>query len=190
MENSPVFFYNINKTIDTGGIPMVALQIADIKSFMKKLLLTDSFDRFLFLEGSITTFNTFYIDGTLQKSYYTQEEQDLLGARSLSYWEELRPFCLDLIKGRKTPLSFRFTFQLSASNVEKLLAQTGIMIPAVQVRGLLINLHYDGRSLRCTTGTSLSVFTMDKKLDHAWDDMVQKYFHQQEIPYTTSSTAT
>ena len=190
MENSPVFFYNINKTIDTGGIPMVALQIADIRSFMKKLLLTDSFDRFLFLEGSITTFNTFHIDGTLQKSYYTREEQDLLGERSLSLWEELRPFCLNLIKGRKTPLSFRFTFQLSASNVEKLLAQTGITIPVDQVRGLLINLHYDGRSLRCTTGISLSVFTMDKKLDHAWDDMVQKYFRQQGIPYTTSSAAT
>ena len=48
---------------------MTALQIADIKTFMKKLLLTDSFDRFLLLEGTVTTFNTFHIDGALQKSY-------------------------------------------------------------------------------------------------------------------------
>ena len=34
---------------------MTALQIADIKSFMKKFLLTDSFDRFLLLEGAVTT---------------------------------------------------------------------------------------------------------------------------------------
>ena len=50
---------------------MIALQIADIKTFMKKLLLSESFDRFLLLEGSITTFNTFHIDGTLQKAYFT-----------------------------------------------------------------------------------------------------------------------
>lgn len=162
---------------------MTALQIADIKSFMKKFLLTDSFDRFLLLEGSITTFNTFQIDGTLRKSYYSREEQDLLMERSLSLWGEVRPFCLELIKGKRTPLSFRFTLQLSASNTEKLLTQTGVRIPSEQVRGLLMNLKYDGHTLSCTTGTSLSVFSMDKKLDHAWDDMVRKYFCQQGIPF-------
>lgn len=50
---------------------MIALQIADIRVFMKKLLLSETFDRFLLLEGSITTFNTFEIDGTLQKTYYS-----------------------------------------------------------------------------------------------------------------------
>lgn len=162
---------------------MIALQIADIKMFMKKLLLSDSFDRFWLLEGSITTFNTFHMDGALQKSYYTAGEQEQLGERSLSLWQEVRPFCLELIKGKKTPLSFRFTFQLSASNTAKLLAQTGVPIPPEQVRGLLLNLRYDGHSLLCTTGTFVAVFTLDKKLDHAWDDMVQKYFHQQGIPF-------
>lgn len=165
---------------------MIALQIADIKLFMHKLLLSDSFDRFYLLEGVITTFNTFRMDGTLQKSYYTQEEQELLAGRSLSYWTEVRPFCLSLIKGKRTPLSFHFTFQLSAPNTEKLLPQTGVLIPPEQVRGLLINVRYDGHSLSCTTGTSLAVFTMDKKLDHAWDDMVQKYFRQEGIPFQIS----
>ena len=164
---------------------MVALQIADIKSFMKNLLLADSFDRFWLLEGSITTFNTFHIDGTLQKSYFTMEEQEQIESRTLSYWGEVRPFCLELIKGKKTPLAFRFTLQLSSANTEKLLSQAGIPIPAEQVRGLLLNLRYDGHTLLCTTGTSLSVFIMDKKLDHAWDDMVQKYFRQQGIPFET-----
>lgn len=77
---------------------MIALQIADIKHFMQKLLLTDSFDRFYLLEGTVTTFNTFRLDGTLQKSYYTQEEQEQIAGRSLSYWAEVRPFFLNLIK--------------------------------------------------------------------------------------------
>lgn len=164
---------------------MIALQIADVKHFMQKLLLTDSFDRFYLLEGTVTTFNTFHIDGALQSSYYTQEEQELLAGRALSYWGEVRPFCLSLMKGKRTPLSFRFTFQLSSQNTGKLLQQTGIQIPAEQVRGLLLNLKYDGGALSCITGTSLAVFTMDKKLDHAWDDMVQRYFRQQEIPFET-----
>lgn len=162
---------------------MLALQIADIKTFMKQLLLSDSFDRFLLLEGTVTTFNTFHIDGLLQKSFFTAEEQEQLTDRSLSFWGEVRPFCFELMKGKKTPLSFRFTFQLASSNVSKLLHQTGIHIPADQVRGLLINLRYDGHTLLCTTGTSLAVFTMDKKLDHAWDDMVQKYFRQMGIAF-------
>jgi hypothetical protein len=162
---------------------MVALQIADIKFFMKKLLLSDSFDRFLLLEGSITTFNTFHIDGTLQKSYFTGEEQDRIQDRALSFWGEVRPFCLELIKGKKTPLAFHFTFSLSPANTLKLLQQTGIQLQPEQVRGLLLNLRYDGQHLQCTTGTSISIFTLDKKLDHAWDDMVQRYFHQQGIPF-------
>ncbi|MDO4261457.1 MAG: DUF5721 family protein [Eubacteriales bacterium] len=162
---------------------MIALQIADIRSFMKKLLLGEAFDRFLLLEGSITTFSTFHVDGQLQKSYYTSEEQDAIGDRTLAFWGEVRPFCFELIKGKRTPLSFRFTFQLAPANVEKLLRQTGIRIPPGQVRGLLMNLRYDGHSLQCVTGTSLSVFTLDRDLDHAWDDMVQKYFRQQEIPF-------
>ena len=49
-----------------------------------------------------------------------------------------------------------------------------------------MNLKYDGHTLLCTTGTSLAVFTMDKKLDHAWDDMVQRYFRRQGIPFETA----
>ena len=162
---------------------MIALQIADTKTFMQKLLLTDTFDRFLMLEATITTFNTFHIDGTLHPSYYTQEEQELLAERKHSLWAEVRPFCHTLIKGKKTPLSLRFTFELTAANTQKLLSQTGISLSLDEVRALLINLRYDSHLLTCTTGTSLMVFTPDKKLDHAWDDMVQKYLRQQGIPF-------
>ena len=105
---------------------------------MPSICILLTFDRFLLLEGSITTFNTFEIDGTLQKAYYSAEEQDQIEDRSLSLWSEVRPFCFELIKGKKTPLAFHFTFQLAASNVIRLLAQTGIDLPPEQIRGLLI----------------------------------------------------
>ena len=47
---------------------MIALQIADIRHFMKKLLLSESFDRFLLLEGSITTFVPFIWMGSFRES--------------------------------------------------------------------------------------------------------------------------
>ena len=44
-------------------LSMRAFQIQDVKSFMSHLLLSNTFDRFLLTEASITTFNTFFIDG-------------------------------------------------------------------------------------------------------------------------------
>ena len=49
---------------------MIALHILDVKQFMSKLLLNDTFDHFLLSEAVITTYNTFHIDGRLQKDYY------------------------------------------------------------------------------------------------------------------------
>ena len=49
---------------------MTALQIADIKTFMKQFLLSETFDHFLLLEGNVTTFAAFHIDGTLHPSYF------------------------------------------------------------------------------------------------------------------------
>ena len=40
------------------------------KICMSHLLLLETFDRFLFIEGKITTFNTFEIDGFLQKDFF------------------------------------------------------------------------------------------------------------------------
>ncbi len=165
---------------------MIALQIQDVKDFMGKLLLQHTFDAFLVVEGSITTYNTFHIDGRLHPDYYTAEEQEALktSLRSFSLWQELKPFCLELIKGKRTPLSFRFTFRLSRENTEKLLTQTGSSFSLEQVDGLLLNLRYDETGLVCTTGTSLKLFTMDKSLEHAWDQMVQKFLLSQELIFT------
>lgn len=48
---------------------MKAYQIKDIKNFMGRLLGSDSFDSFLLAEASITTYNTFIIDGHIEKAF-------------------------------------------------------------------------------------------------------------------------
>ena len=165
---------------------MVALQIQDIKNFMSKLLLSQTFDHFLLIEGSITTFNTFRIDGRIHSDFFTEEEHEerRLRDREFSLWKEVKPFCLELIKGKKTPLGFKFTFQLSKENTVKLLTSSGITsIQPENVSGLLLNIRYDNGALNVITATNLSLFTLDKTLERAWDDMVKRFLKQQEISF-------
>ena len=165
---------------------MVALQIQDIKQFMSKLLLSQTFDNFLLVEGTITTYNTFRIEGRLHKEFFTAEELEEQGldSREFSLWKEVKPFCLELIKGKKTPLGFKFTFQLSKENTTKLLTSSGITsIQPENVSGLLLNIRYDNGALNVITATNLSLFTLDKTLERAWDDMVKRFLKQQEISF-------
>ncbi len=164
---------------------MILLQLIDIKEFMSHLLLKDTFDHFYLKEASITTFSTFLIDGYLQKEYFSSEEQEMnrLETQPYCYWQQVRSFCFDLIKGKKTPLSFKLVFQLSSENTAKLLAQSGLSLSPSDVSGLYLNLHYDGEHLNCVTGTSLRIFTLDKSLDQAWDLMVQKFLRSKQIPF-------
>ena len=147
---------------------------------MGKLLLSETFDPFYFIEGEIVTFNTFTMDGYLKKDFYNEEN---VPEREYALWKDIREFCFSIIKGKRTPLSFKFVLGLSDSNIEKLLLQQELDFKPQDVRGLYINLKYDGQNLQCITGTAMNLFTMDKSLEQAWDKMIQKFFTQKEIKY-------
>ena len=158
---------------------MIALKLTSVKDFMTHLLLSETFDNFLFIEGEIVTFNTFTIDGYIQKAFFPEEDT----LPEYSSWKNLRDYCFTLIKGRKTPLSFKFIFSLSPKNTARLISQNNLDYTPDQVQGLYLNIRYDGTALQCITGTSLKTFTMDKSLEQAWDTMVQKFFSQKQISY-------
>lgn len=163
---------------------MQSLKITEVKDFMTKLLTADPFDAFLLSEASLTTFTTFHIDGSFHKDYFGMTEEDTeCSSAKFPSWKLLRPFFFDLVKGKHTPLQFKIVFRLADYNVEKLLQQSGISLTAQDISGLFLNIHYNGKEVTCTTGTSLRIFTLDKSLDHAWDSMVQKFFKQKQIPY-------
>ena len=87
---------------------MIALQILDVKEFTKHLFIGTVFHPFLLNEGTITTSHTTTIDGALHKNFFTEEEQAAmkLGDRDFSTWEEIKPLCFSIIKGKHTPLYF------------------------------------------------------------------------------------
>ncbi|GAB5615809.1 hypothetical protein JCM31739_06340 [Faecalimonas canis] len=159
---------------------MILLSIPEVREFMSKLLLSETFDSFLFIEGEIVTFNTFSMNGRLQKDFF---DKDMTPDRAYSLWKDLREYCFSLIRGKRTPLRFKFVFGLSEPNIEKLLKQQGLSFTTNDVQGLYLNISYDGTSLKCVTGTSMNLFTMDKSLEEAWDKMVQKFFVQKEIMF-------
>ena len=159
---------------------MIALALTDVKECMGKLLLSETFDTFYFIEGEIVTFSTFTMDGYLKKDFFDAENAP---EREYALWKDMREFCFSIIKGKRTPLSFKFVLGLSDSNIEKLLLQQELDFKPQDVRGLYINLKYDGQNLQCVTGTAMNLFTMDKSLEQAWDKMVQKFFTQKEIKY-------
>jgi hypothetical protein len=152
---------------------------------MSKLLISDTFNKFLLSEATITTSNTFTIDGHLNKDFYTTEELEEfnLNDQNISTWETLKPFCFEVIKGKKTPLNFKIVFLLSSSNVSKLLEQSGISLTPGDINGLFLNIKYGNNALHCITGTSLKLFTLDKTLENEWDLMIQKFFKSHEIPF-------
>ena len=57
---------------------MLALKINNVKTFMTQLLIGDTFDAFPLAEASITTFNTFTIDGRVNKEFFDTDTQDIL----------------------------------------------------------------------------------------------------------------
>ena len=108
---------------------MIALQIQDIKNFMSKLLLSQTFDHFQIVEGAITTFNTFHIEGRIHRDFFTAEELEELEHREFSLWKEVKPFCLELIKGKKVAIvDDVVSTGASLAGLEKLVEKAGGII--------------------------------------------------------------
>ena len=82
---------------------MLALTITDTKSFMAKLLTQDTFDTFLFSEGTVTTFTTFTVDGTWHPEFFQSREME----DNALTWNLLRPIFYSIIKGSHTPIHLR-----------------------------------------------------------------------------------
>ena len=126
----------------------------DTKKCMNALLLHPAFDSFLFIEGDITTFNTFQFNGRLKKDFFSTEEKEALDDREYALWKELREFCLSLIKGKRTPLGFHFVLSMSAPNIARLLEQEHLSFAPADVQGLYLNFKYDGTKLSCSRWTN------------------------------------
>ena len=164
---------------------MIALKITNIKQFMGKLLGSEDFDAFLLEEASVSTYNTFFIDGHQNRDFYSAEEWEDESIRpyEFSTWKTIRPICFDLIKGTHTPTAFRFVLHLIPAHVESILQKGGSELNLQQVKAFVLNIKYDGTDLTLVTGTAFHTFLMDKTPDILWDRAVKQFLSTKEIEY-------
>lgn len=159
---------------------MIALTIEDLKVFMHKLLLSPTFDDFLIQEASLTTCARFHIDGLLQKDFF-DSQPDEEEQRDYLYWKEIKEYIYSLIKGKRKPLNFKFTFCLSPRQMSEFFQKEEFSCHPSFVRSLIFNLYFDGQKLTCTTASSYRQFILDKSIDLAWDSYIKEYFLKMQI---------
>lgn len=163
---------------------MTALQISSVKQFMNHLLAAETFDSFLLEEAVISTANTFTIDGHVNREFYQNDEdahaQNLPEFRP---WRELKSLCFDLIKGRRTPLFFRFVLHLKPETASSLLEKEGCETDLSQLKALVLTIRYDGSKAVLTTGTAFHTFVPSKEPDAIWDRTLKKFLDSKGISY-------
>lgn len=164
---------------------MLALKIIDIKEFMNKLLIRETFDHLEVIESTITTFSTFSINGRYQKDFFDNDVQKSLEESHRNYvtWKEIRSYCLSIIRGKRTPLHFKLIFQLPYTDVCTLLKQSNSTMNPEIIGGLFLNIQFKNKELYCTTGTSFQTFVPDTSLKQIWDSYVVDFFRHNQIPF-------
>lgn len=166
---------------------MLALRITDIKGFMNQLLIGDTFDSFPISEASITTFNTFSIDGMINRDFFDTDMQNILDQNGQVYslWKEVKPFCFSIIRGKRTPLHFKIIFQITPSQLSALTGEKESTV-FTNISSLFLNIQYKNNLLLCTTGTFQKSFSLDKSAEQLWDQIVQSFFRARNIDSETA----
>ena len=158
---------------------MTALEIHSTKNFMKHLLSGDTFDIFLLEEAVISTANTYTIDGHINLDFYPPEERS---PEAVPYefrpWTELKGLCFDLIKGKYTPLFFKFVLHLMPLNTSRLTQDAD---NADKLKALILNIRYDGNKILLTTGTSYRTFVPGREIDMNWDHFLCTYLEEKAL---------
>lgn len=161
---------------------MIALQITSMKQFMSQLLAADTFDAFLLEEATISTACTFSIDGHINRDFFRGDnEESPEPPYDFRPWSEIKGMCFDLIKGKRTPLAFRFVLHLMPEKAAALLTKEGSDVDPSLVKALVLNIRYDGTKAVLTTATAYQTFLPSKEPDTIWDKALMKYLEGKGI---------
>lgn len=151
---------------------------------MNQLLAGDAFDAFLLEEATISTANTYTIDGHINKDFFPVYERD---EAHLPYefqpWSEIKGLCFNLIKGKHTPIFFKFVLHLKPENAAALLVQQNASVKPQDVKALVLNIRYDGSKAILTTGTAYHTFLMSKDADIIWDKAFCRHLTNKDITF-------
>ena len=110
----------------------------------------------------------YYVNGRLNREYFDTEEQADLP--EYVEWKDIKQIVYSYIKGKRLPIGFKIILMFNRENISRLLEMNNLPVKTEDVSALFMNVVYEHEALSVTTGTSLKIFTMDKTLEHVWDD--------------------
>lgn len=148
---------------------MISVTVNEIPKFMSLLFSSETFDSYYVSEVLIKTFITYSLDGYTNKDFLDDTEVFEKYAR----WAKLRPICRELIKGKRTPLSMRFTFVVPEDETDRFLKTHDYIGNSSSVH-LMFNVVFEGSKLTLLSATSTDTFLLDKSHDLIWDDVFEK----------------
>ena len=165
---------------------MIAGTITDVKDFMNQLLIKDSFDPLLLCEASLRTATTLSISGKLNMDFFDTQEKETMTETTYASWSMIRPLFFQAVKGNKTPTAFKLVFMLPKYNQEALVIKNNLPFTADDIAGLYFNIYYEQGKLSITSGTSMRIFSMDKRIDQIWDDSLLGFLgtHHIQVNFT------
>jgi len=159
------------------------VESGDVKVFMGSLLMSDKFD-FLEIRGvDITTFTHFNISGqkvmpalpeTNVENKDSNSDNNIETKIKASYckWAEIRPLVHSIIKGGGRPSHMKIIFSMEPEQALKLHDNGAAMY---------LNVTYNGEEVFFTSATAQRGFSLDKSLDHVWEDYLFSFFKLNEI---------
>ena len=160
---------------------MIQLIIEDIKKLTDLLFVQETFDRFLMREAHFVTGMTVDLDGQLNQDYFDTDELSALPDQNTATWGSMKKLCFQIIKGKKLPKRFQIVLKLAEADIPAWLMKNGLNLTSETVNGLFMTFRYENQQLTCTSGTALSVFSLDKSLDEAWDAEVRQLMKAMEL---------
>jgi hypothetical protein len=159
---------------------MIALHITELKAFMSKLLTTNIFDDFLLQEATLQMGIGYVIDGRINKAFYQNEEDQLTERSTFITYGEVRSTLFDLIKGKRTPLGFQVLLQLPPKKSAVLFPEG---LDAHLIKGLVMNIRFDGSKALITSGISYTSFSLDKAPELIWDEAMMNFLRRAGISF-------
>lgn len=184
---------------------MKAFKITETKNFMGTLLCSDCFDDFLLADASITTYNTFTIDGHIVPEFYKNDVNlpDEQSVYEFSCWKDLQTICFEQIKGKRTPVRFHFVLYLKPEKSTALFrnadhttseqtalsgqpTNTNISLPDA-FSHFVLNIKYQDGTLTLITAVSYQTFVTDKTADRIWDQYITDFLTDHKISFESDT---
>lgn len=160
---------------------MKRFEITEIRPFMAALFTTDLFDHFLVVEGSVTTFCRYQIDGRMCPDFFDQSAKETMAPDPFVPWRILRERYFAIFKGKQPPLALSLTCKLSQADTSAFLLGNASASGDTGIESLIINIRYRPDSLSVTSGVSRSGFSLDKSTELIWDDTVEEFLQTHHL---------